>query len=140
MGEYAKAEPLYIEARDITKKALGTEHPDYAQSLNNLAMLYRSMGEYAKAAPFFRKRLEINLASARKILPTLSEARAFQYGKTLDGPDALLSTLRHLDGQDHRRTYDTVWQTRGLVTQTLARRRSTPVSYTHLTLPTSDQV
>ena len=32
----------------IREKALGAEHPDTATSLNNLAGLYRSMGDYAK--------------------------------------------------------------------------------------------
>jgi CHAT domain-containing protein/tetratricopeptide (TPR) repeat protein len=53
MGEYAKAEPLHIAARDIWKRVLGEEHPAYATSLDNLAGLYQSMGEYAKAEPLF---------------------------------------------------------------------------------------
>ncbi|MFP6750919.1 MAG: CHAT domain-containing protein, partial [Pirellulaceae bacterium] len=114
-----------IEACDIFKKTLGAEHPRYASSLDYLGTMYETMGAYAQAEPLLRDAVEIRLASARNILPTLSEARAFQYVKKLGGPDALLSTLRHLDNQDHRRTYDTVWQTRGLVTQTLAQRRST---------------
>ena len=40
MGEYAKAEPLFQEALQIRQKVLGPEHPDTAQSLNNLAGLY----------------------------------------------------------------------------------------------------
>ena len=51
MGEYAKAEPLYLQARDIRKKVLGEQHPNYATSLHNLAGLYHEMGEYAKAEP-----------------------------------------------------------------------------------------
>ncbi|HRF20218.1 MAG TPA: tetratricopeptide repeat protein, partial [Chitinophagaceae bacterium] len=46
MGLYTKAEPLYIEARDIRKKMLGEKHPRYAMSLNNLATLYQEMGQY----------------------------------------------------------------------------------------------
>ena len=38
---------------------MGEEHPDYATSLNNLAGLYKSMGEYAKAEPLYRQALEI---------------------------------------------------------------------------------
>ena len=38
---------------------LGENHPDYAASLNNLAMLYQAMGDYAKAEPLFRQALEI---------------------------------------------------------------------------------
>jgi hypothetical protein len=54
MGEYTKAEPLYQEALQIYKKALGPEHrdtphPDTATSLNDLTELDLPMGEYAKA-------------------------------------------------------------------------------------------
>jgi len=53
MGEYAKAEPLYLQTLDIVKKALGEEHPNYASTLNNLAGLYKATGEYAKAEPLY---------------------------------------------------------------------------------------
>jgi len=41
MGEYAKAEPLLLEALQIRQKALGPEHPDTARSLDDLGELYR---------------------------------------------------------------------------------------------------
>ena len=44
MGAYDRAEPLYRQALEIRKKALGEGHPDYAPSLNNLAALYRRDG------------------------------------------------------------------------------------------------
>jgi len=59
MGEYSKAEPLYRQAMEIYKKVLGEEHPSYATSLNNLALLYHRMGEYAKAEPLFRQAMQI---------------------------------------------------------------------------------
>ena len=59
MGQYAKAEPLYMEAMGITKKALGETHPAYATSLNSLALLYASMGEYAKAEPLYMEAMGI---------------------------------------------------------------------------------
>ena len=39
---------------------LTENHPDYAISLNNLALLYESMGEYARAESLFRQALEIS--------------------------------------------------------------------------------
>src|SRR5262249_17977601 len=36
-GDYAGAEPLYRRSLDIREKALGPDHPDTANSLNNLA-------------------------------------------------------------------------------------------------------
>ena len=44
MGDYAKAEPLFRQALEIRKQALGENHPDYANSLNNLAVLYHCPG------------------------------------------------------------------------------------------------
>ena len=38
---------------------LGSNHPDVAQSLNNLALLYYSQGKYAEAEPLYRRALEI---------------------------------------------------------------------------------
>ena len=59
MGAYDRAEPLYRQALEIRKKALGEEHPDYATSLNNLAALYHAMGAYDRAEPLYRQALEI---------------------------------------------------------------------------------
>ena len=59
MGAYDRAEPLYRQALEIKKKALGEGHPDYATSLNNLAGLYHAMGAYDRAEPLFRQALEI---------------------------------------------------------------------------------
>jgi tetratricopeptide (TPR) repeat protein len=38
---------------------LGGEHPDTAQSLNNLARLYTIVGEYAKAEALYKEALDI---------------------------------------------------------------------------------
>ncbi|MBF0602527.1 MAG: CHAT domain-containing protein, partial [Nitrospirae bacterium] len=43
----------------IREKALGPEHPDVAQSLNNLAELYRVQGHYAQAEPLYKRSLAI---------------------------------------------------------------------------------
>ena len=49
MGRHAEAEPLYKQAMEILRKALGEGHPHYAISLNNLAELYDAMGRHADA-------------------------------------------------------------------------------------------
>ena len=38
---------------EIRRTALGERHPDYAASLNNLAVLYRAMGRHAEAEPLY---------------------------------------------------------------------------------------
>jgi CHAT domain-containing protein/Tfp pilus assembly protein PilF len=59
MGNYTKAEPLYVEAMNIWKKVLGTEDPDYATSMNNLAFLYHNTGNYTKAEPLYVEAMNI---------------------------------------------------------------------------------
>ena len=59
MGQYEKAEPLYLEAKQIQEKVLGKEHPDYAASCNNLAILYKDMGQYEKAEPLYLEAKQI---------------------------------------------------------------------------------
>jgi hypothetical protein len=48
-GESAKAEPLLKRALAIREKALGPDHPHVAQSLENLANLYRASERNAEA-------------------------------------------------------------------------------------------
>jgi len=43
-GRYADAIPAAKEALQIRKKMLGEEHPDTANSMNNLAGLYQTTG------------------------------------------------------------------------------------------------
>ncbi len=59
-GQTAKALPLLQEALEIRKEALGEKHPAYATSLNNLALLYREMGDHKAALPLYQKALEIH--------------------------------------------------------------------------------
>jgi tetratricopeptide (TPR) repeat protein len=40
-GRYAEAEPLYKQALEMAKKALGPEHPHVATGLENYAELLR---------------------------------------------------------------------------------------------------
>jgi tetratricopeptide (TPR) repeat protein len=56
-GRYADAEPLYKRALAIREKTLGPDHPDVAQSLNNLALLYDQQGRYADAEPLYKRAL-----------------------------------------------------------------------------------
>ena len=49
-GQYAEAEPLYQRALAIWEKALGPEHLNVAQSLENYADLLRKTGRADEAA------------------------------------------------------------------------------------------
>ncbi len=69
-----KAEPLYQQALAIRKKALGPEHPDVATSLNNLAALYASQGQYAKAEPLYQQALAIRKKALGPEHPDVAES------------------------------------------------------------------
>ncbi len=58
-GKYREAIPIAQRALAIREKALGTEHPDVASSLNNLAELYRAQGNYPTAEPLYKRSLAI---------------------------------------------------------------------------------
>lgn len=70
MGQYEKAEPLYLLAKEIRQKVLGERHPDYATSLDNLAALYGSMGQYDKAESFYMLTIDLGKKYWGKIIPT----------------------------------------------------------------------
>ena len=58
-GKFNEAISIAGESLELSEKALGPEHPDTAQALNNLAVLYDSMGDYAKAEPLYQRALKI---------------------------------------------------------------------------------
>ncbi len=70
----------------LRRKLLGEEHPDIAQSLNNLAKLYYLQGRYIEAEPFYLQALEIferrlgadhpNTVTVRKNLADLRVGKA----------------------------------------------------------------
>ena len=47
-GDYQPAESCLSLAMKIRENALGKNHPDYASSLNNLGVLYQTLGDYAQ--------------------------------------------------------------------------------------------
>jgi tetratricopeptide (TPR) repeat protein len=58
--------PLYERALAIREPVLGSDHPDTAASLNNLALLLQAQGELAAARPLLKRALAI---SARGLGP-----------------------------------------------------------------------
>lgn len=58
-GKFTGAVSAARQVLQIRKEVLGEKHPDYAHSLNNLAALYRDMGDHAKAEPLFKEALAI---------------------------------------------------------------------------------
>src|SRR5205823_2005317 len=58
-GKYAEAAPLYERALRIRENVLGPDHPDVADTLYNLAALYRTQRQVAKALPLCERALRI---------------------------------------------------------------------------------
>ncbi|MCP4420068.1 MAG: tetratricopeptide repeat protein [Chloroflexi bacterium] len=58
-GSYAAAQPYYQRALNIREKILGSDHPDTAQSLNNMGLLLQAMGYLATARPYFQRAIDI---------------------------------------------------------------------------------
>ena len=59
LGLYDEAEEHLREALETRRSVLGSEHPDVATALNNLAILLQLRGEHAEAEPLFREALAI---------------------------------------------------------------------------------
>ena len=57
-GLYTHAEPWYEKCVVATRNRLGEEHPDFAISLNNLALLYESQGRYSEAELLYQQALK----------------------------------------------------------------------------------
>ena len=72
LGYYQEAEPLLQRALDIREKALGPEHPDVADSLNNLAVLYHDQGKYGEAEPLYQRALAIDEKALRPRAPDVA--------------------------------------------------------------------
>ena len=58
-GNYQEAVKVAQKALVIREKILGSGHPDVATSLNNLAGIYRSLGDYARAVHLCKRALAI---------------------------------------------------------------------------------
>jgi CHAT domain-containing protein/Tfp pilus assembly protein PilF len=58
-GKYDEAIEPCQRAVVSYEKALGSEHPNVATALNNLALLYRTKGDSAKAEPLYQRALAI---------------------------------------------------------------------------------
>jgi CHAT domain-containing protein/tetratricopeptide (TPR) repeat protein len=71
-GKYAEAVPLAQRAVAIRERSLGPNHPSTADSLSNLALLYKSLGAYSKAEPLFVRALEIRERALGPTHPDLS--------------------------------------------------------------------
>ena len=71
-GRYSEAEPLFLQALEIDRRALREDHPFLAYHLNNLARLYQFQGRYSEAEPLFLQSVEIDRRSLSEDQPRLA--------------------------------------------------------------------
>ena len=58
-GKYDQAQPLFEKALEVRRRLLTDDHPDTADSYDNLAYNVNSQGKYAQAQPLYEKAHEI---------------------------------------------------------------------------------
>ena len=56
---FRTAESFFKRSLEMRESVLGPDHPDIAQSLNNLAALYNDRKQYDKAEPLYERALKI---------------------------------------------------------------------------------
>ena len=52
-GRYGEAEPLFLEALQVSRETLGARHPNTLTTLPSLALLYQAQGRYGEAELLF---------------------------------------------------------------------------------------
>src|SRR4029453_11465933 len=67
---------LHQRSLAIREQALGRDHPDVAQSLNNLAYLYMERARYVDALPIIRRTISQGTASKSVAFPVLFQSQA----------------------------------------------------------------
>jgi CHAT domain-containing protein/tetratricopeptide (TPR) repeat protein len=58
-GKYSAAIPLAQQVLELREQVLGPTHPEIANTLNNLAVLYQAQGDYRQAGPLHQRALAI---------------------------------------------------------------------------------
>ncbi len=58
-AKYQEAIPIAEKAVEVAKRVRGPEHPETADALNNLGLLFKKTGDYAKAEPLYQEAVRI---------------------------------------------------------------------------------
>jgi len=60
-GVYGEAIERAIKSLQFARSNIGEKHPSTASSLNTLAFIYHTLGDYQKAEPLYRSALRIRI-------------------------------------------------------------------------------
>jgi tetratricopeptide (TPR) repeat protein len=91
---FAESEKLYRETLELTRRALGPEHPQTVGTLEGLALDLAHENRYGEAEPLFRE--AVRIASEQKSVTSVGEAwYDFACGEAIAGHrDVALQYLR----------------------------------------------
>jgi CHAT domain-containing protein len=117
MGDYRQALPLYQQARDLTKKLLTENHPDYACSLNNLAALLHCLQKPKEATPLTQQALGIQRAFLDTTFTAQSNRQRLDFLVRLERWLSLFLTLAPAAEVASGRVYDQVLAWKGALAQ-----------------------
>jgi tetratricopeptide (TPR) repeat protein len=93
---YQQAEPLFLLVLQINEQKLERTHPDVANSLNNLAVLYEDQGKYEQAEPLYQQALQVRKKIWGPVHP--------------DVADSLNNLAKLYDGQGKRERAEPLFQ------------------------------
>ena len=83
-GQYLEAVDVANDALKVAEETFGSEHPNMALSLSNLAIFYHEQGKYVEADLLYKRALAISEKALGKDHPevaTVLENMAFLYEK-----------------------------------------------------------
>ena len=69
MGDFQRAESLHLQSLRIRKEVLGLRHQNYAESLHNLADIYKELEKYELAEPLYLQASDVFANSVGKTHP-----------------------------------------------------------------------
>ena len=72
-GDYDLAAVVAKQALEVAEKDFGPDHPNVAQSLNNLAKLYSAQGHQREAEPLYQRARAIEEKTPSSVRPDLAQ-------------------------------------------------------------------
>ena len=73
-GNYDRAMTVAKKALSVAEQNTGPDHPNVAESLNNLGELYNTKGDYAQAEPLIKRSLTIREKALGSNHPDVAES------------------------------------------------------------------
>jgi CHAT domain-containing protein len=127
MGDYPAALPLHQRAAEIRRTALGEDHPDYADSLHNLAAILTASDRAAEALPLLQQVAAIDDRMIGQVLSIGSERQRIAFLQTLRGRFyvTLSLVLEHLGESPAavRSAFDLVLRRKAIAAEATATQR-----------------